>query len=75
MSAEQPPEELTAAERRLAQHLSLLRPGPAAPTSLTDRVVQTARWQQAIRSPLRAVASLAAAAGETIRLLLGAHKQ
>ena len=71
MSSPEEPESLTPAERRLHEHLLLLRDTPAAPASLTERVLYTARWQQTLRSPLLAVAHLAAAAADGIRLLLG----
>jgi hypothetical protein len=65
------PEELTAAERGLATHLALLKDGIEAPDSLASRIMRTARWQRSVRSPLLAVAHLASAALETIRLLIG----
>lgn len=75
MSASEPPEELSPAERRLEQHLALLRDTPDAPASLTMHVLRSARWQQAIREPLLSVAHLAAAAIDTVRLLLGGSRQ
>jgi hypothetical protein len=75
MSPPEPLEDLSPAEQRLAQHLSLLRHGPPAPSSLAGRVIRTARWQHAVSSPLRVAVSFAAAAGDAIRLLLGVPKQ
>ncbi len=71
MNSGEEPEELTAAERGLAAHLTLLQDGPEAPASLTRQIVRTARWQQSVRSPLLAIAHLVSAAMETIRLLVG----
>jgi hypothetical protein len=64
------PEELTPAERRLSHHLMLLRDATDPPSSLTARVVHSARWQQAVRPPLLAVAHIAAAAADAVRVLL-----
>lgn len=70
MSVEEDPQEITPAERQLARHLALLADGPASPSSLTERVIRTARWQQAIRPPLLAVAHLAASVTDALRVLL-----
>lgn len=70
MSTEDDPEEMTPAERQLARHLTLLEDVPEPPSSLTQHVVRTARWQQAVRSPLLAIAHLATAAADAVRLLL-----
>ena len=48
------------AERRLAEHLELLRAHRPQPgVDLTRRVVRTARWQRAARAPLRVVGMIA----------------
>jgi hypothetical protein len=73
MSAEEP-EQLTPAERRLGRHLALLHDLPDSPASLTQRVMRTARWQRAVRSPLLAVAHIASAAAETVRVLIGGRR-
>ncbi len=74
MSPNYESEQPTPAERRLDEHLGLLRDAPKAPASLVGHVVRTARWQQSLRAPLLAVAHLAAAATDAIRLLLGAGR-
>jgi hypothetical protein len=67
-----PPEALTPAEERLRQHLRLLREDTdQVDASLTERVVRAARWQRALRTPLRLAGVLAAALGEGIVVLLG----
>ena len=56
------PEDPTAAERGLDEHLELLRSdqtGPSRP--LADRTVRIARWQRAARAPLRVAGMIAAA--------------
>ncbi len=68
------PDALTPAEVRLRKHLGVLRetapqPGP----SLVERVARAARWQRAVRAPMRAAGMLAAALGEGIALALGAR--
>ena len=71
MNADEDPTDLTAAERRLDQHLELLRASPPAATrELVPRVIRAVRWQRAIRDPLLLVGAVAAAVGETARLLL-----
>jgi hypothetical protein len=67
-------EPLTPAEQRLREHLLLLRDTPEAPASLAGRVLHTARWQHTLRPPLFAVAHLAAAAADAIRLILGGSR-
>ncbi|MDQ3644464.1 MAG: hypothetical protein M3356_03015 [Actinomycetota bacterium] len=48
------------AERRLGEHLELLRSDPSRPgAGLARRVVRTARWQRAARAPLRVVGMIA----------------
>ena len=71
MNADEDSTDLTAAERRLDQHLELLRASPPAATrELVPRVIRTVRWQRAIRDPLLLVGAVAAAVAETARLLL-----
>ena len=64
------PPEPTAAQRRLDEHLELLRSDQAGPTrSLVARTVRTARWQQAARGPLRVAGLIAAALIDGLGLL------
>jgi hypothetical protein len=65
-------DDLTVAERRLSEHLELLRASPptAAP-ELIARIVQRARWQGAIRDPMVFVGVVVAAIGEALTLLSG----
>jgi len=56
------PRELIPAERRLAEHLELLRAeGPQPGTELVPRVVRTVRWQRVARAPLRVAGMIAGA--------------
>jgi hypothetical protein len=66
-----PAEHLGPAERRLSEHLELLRASPptAAPDLIT-RIVRRARWQHAIRGQLILVGAVASAIVEGLRLLL-----
>lgn len=60
MSADEPPR--SAVEQRLYEHLELLRATPVRPsTALAPRVVRAARWQRAVRAPLRVAGMIAAA--------------
>jgi hypothetical protein len=71
MNAGDPPaDELTPAERRLNQHLELLRASPptGAP-QLVPRVIRGVRWQRAIREPLVLVGAVATAVLEGLGLL------
>jgi hypothetical protein len=65
-------DDLTAAERRLSEHLELLRASPptAAP-ELIARIVQRARWQGPIREQMVFVGVVVAAIGEAVILLSG----
>jgi hypothetical protein len=66
-----PDDELTPAERRLTQHLELLRATP--PTGrpeLVPRVIRGVRWQRAIREPLVLVGAVAKAVLEGLGLVL-----
>jgi len=57
---DEPREMSPEAERRLAQHLELLRTDRRQPSlELAHRVVRTARWQRAVRTPLRVVGMIA----------------
>jgi hypothetical protein len=60
-----------AAERRLDEHLELLRQDEGTgDRALAHRVVRTARWQRAVRVPLQVVASIAGAAIDGLRTLV-----
>ena len=65
-----PADELTPAERRLTQHLELLRASPptAAP-QLVSKVIRGVRWQRAVREPLVLVGEVAAAVFDGLKLL------
>jgi hypothetical protein len=69
-AGDSPADELTPAERRLTQHLELLRASPptGAP-QLVPRVIRGVRWQRAIREPLVLVGAVAAAILEGLSLL------
>ena len=69
---ENPADDLTVAERRLSEHLDLLRASPpiAAP-ELISRIVRRARWQRTLRDPLVFVGAVAVAIGEAVFLLSG----
>jgi hypothetical protein len=71
MNADEPPaDELTPAERRLTQHLELLRASPptGAP-QLVPRVIRGVRWQRAVREPLNLVGVVATAVIDGLALL------
>ncbi len=69
---EERPEALSPAERRLDEHMELLRTGPPVPPApLIARIMHAARWQRAVRRPLVAVAALAGAVLDGLRLLFG----
>jgi hypothetical protein len=65
-------DELTPAERRLTQHLELLRASPptAAP-QLVATVIRGVRWQRAVREPLALVGVVASAVVDGLALLFG----
>jgi hypothetical protein len=61
--AEQPDSAPTAAERRLGEHLQLLRTAAPDPgRALVPRIVRTARWQRLVREPVRVAGMIAGAA-------------
>jgi hypothetical protein len=68
---EDPADELTPAERRLNEHLDVLREdAPRAPVQIVPRVIRSARWQRAVRRPLAAIGALVASIGTGLRLLI-----
>jgi hypothetical protein len=65
------PPEGSLAERRLDEHLELLRATPPEPgTSLVPRVVRRARWQSYLRAPLRVVGMIGFAFAQGLAALL-----
>jgi hypothetical protein len=64
-------DELTPAERRLTEHLELLRASPptVAP-GLVPQVIRGVRWQRGIRDPLLLVGAVAAAVAEGLSVLI-----
>ena len=64
------------AERRLDEHLELLRDSPPAPgTALVPRVVRTARWQSFLRAPLRVVGMIGLAFVQGLTTLFGGGRK
>ena len=74
MSAEDP-EPRTAADARLDEHLQLLRTDDFEGGALAHRIARRARWQAAIRVPLRAAASLLGAAAQGLATLIGTSRR
>ena len=67
---EERPDELSPAERRLGEHMELLRTEPPVPPApLVARIMHAARWQRAVRRPLVAIGALAGALIDGLRLL------
>jgi hypothetical protein len=73
--ASEPGDGLSAAERRLIEHLEIVKAEPPAGRSLVTRVVRSARIQRALREPLQAVAVLARAVLDGLAGLLGARRE
>jgi hypothetical protein len=66
------------AEERLDEHLEHLRREEAeaeADTSLTHRIVSTARWQRALRAPVSAIASVVGAVLDGLTALVGGRRK
>jgi hypothetical protein len=64
------------ADRRLDQHLELLRSDPPEPgTALVPRVVRTARLQRVLRRPVKAVIALAATVAGGVAALFGVRSR
>jgi hypothetical protein len=64
------------AERRLDEHLELLRASPPTPgTALVPRVVRKARWQSFLRAPLRVVGMIGLAFVQGLTTLLGGTRK
>jgi hypothetical protein len=67
---------MSESEDRVAGYLGELRDDPPAPgTGLTPAIVHRARWQQAVRRPVRAIGALAAALGDGLALVLGSTRR
>jgi hypothetical protein len=76
VSARPPGDAATPAERRLDEHLEALRAGAPEPgRMLVKRVVRTARWQRAVRAPLRVVAMIAGAVLDGLAGLAGGRRR
>jgi hypothetical protein len=64
------------AERRLDEHLELLRASPPSPgTALVPRVVRTVRWQGYLRAPLRVVGMIGVAFVQGLAAFLGGGRR
>lgn len=69
-------DDLLPAERRVSELLGTLRSDPPrSRADLTRSVVRTARWQAAVKPPLRAVGMLASALYDGAKLLFGTGKR
>ena len=77
MNDEAPPPSSPAAERRLDDHLALLRTADREPVErgLVRRVVRAARVQQIIRAPLRVAGMIATAVLDGLAGLLGGTRR
>ncbi len=77
MNGETPRSPSPAAERRLDEHLALLRPPdhPPAGRGLVRRVVRAARVHQIVRAPLRVAGMIAAAVLDGLAGLLGGTRR
>ena len=63
------------AERRLDEHLELLRADRPEPSKeLVRRVARTARWQGAVRAPLRVMGNIAGALVDGILRLVSPRR-
>jgi hypothetical protein len=72
------PDERTPAERRLDEHLELLREDESEGDdgrSLTRRIVSTARWQRTLRAPVAAVATVVGSVADGLFALLGGRRR
>jgi hypothetical protein len=64
------------AEDRVTVYLSELRDAPPEPSGeLGPSIVRRARWQEAVRTPVRAVGALGAALGDGLALVLGLRRR
>ena len=64
------------AEDRVTHYLAELHDEPLAPDSALARsIVRRARWQEALRTPARAVGALGSAVGEGLAVVLGLRRR
>jgi hypothetical protein len=64
------------AEQRLDEHLDLLRHDEGgADLTHAHRIVAAARWQRALRAPVKAIASVVGAVADGLRGLVGAPRR
>ena len=77
MNPQEPDEgPLSPAEMRLRGYLAALGgDAPAADPRLPRAIVRTARWQRAVRVPLRTAGLLAAAVVDGVGLVLGVPRR
>ncbi|MGI8595275.1 MAG: hypothetical protein ACR2ML_13100 [Solirubrobacteraceae bacterium] len=77
MSVGGPPEEpLTPAQERVEGYLGLLREEPPQPgRELVPATVRRARWQLALRTPLRALGHLLTAMADGVALIAGSRRR
>lgn len=69
-------EPLSPAERRLIEHLEIVRASPPpGGRSLVRRVVRSARRHRALREPLQLIGTIAAAVIEGVGGLLGRRRE
>jgi hypothetical protein len=69
------PEDTSPATQRLEAYLESLRDDPPRPgADLAPSILRRARWQRAIRAPLRAAATLVVALADGVTILLGAGR-
>lgn len=71
----EPAETLTPAERRLLEHLEIVKAEPPAPgPPLARKIVRVARRQRALREPLRLVGTIAGSVIDGLAGLLGIRR-
>ena len=70
------PDEANRASRKLGTYLESLRADQPRPDAgLVPGVVRKARWQRAVRAPLRAVGTLVGALADGLVVILGAGER
>ncbi len=77
MSVGGPPEEpISPAHERVQGYLGLLREEPPQPgRELVPATVRRARWQRALRTPLRALGNLLSAMAGGVALIAGSRRR
>lgn len=64
-----------ASETRVTEYLGELRDEPpGSRAELAPAIVRRARWQEAVRTPVKAAGLLAAALGDGLALILGLRR-